>query len=336
MKCAFALIIAAALSAPAVAQDVAAFYAGKTIMIYGAGGVGGPYDIYGRTLDPYLRKYLPGAPSVQMQAMPGAGGTRAANYVYSVAPKDGTALGFFLPTIAVNQAVGVEGIKYDAAKFNYIASVEPLDQAVFVQAAAPVKTLADARRAEAALGSTGRTSATWIVPALMNQFLGTKFKIVTGYPGASDVMLAMERGEVHGLALNWAAIAGARPQWKLGEHLHGLAQSGLARSPDLPDVPTMTELASGETEKRALEFYALSAAFGRVIAAPPGVPAERVAALRTALDKTLTDPDFLKDAQSRGLVVAPTPAAEVERIVARTLATPAAVREKVKEFFRAE
>jgi tripartite-type tricarboxylate transporter receptor subunit TctC len=325
------LAMALAVAPSRAADSVASFYQGKVLNIYNAGGVGGPYDARLRTLEPYLNKYLPGSPTIVIQSLPGAGGERAANSIYKLMPRDGTALALLLPTIAFNQAIGMGGIQYDAAKLQYIGSFDPLDQAVVVTPSAPARTLADAKRIEVAFGSSGRGSSSWIVPALMNRYLGTKFHIVTGYPGVSDVFLAMDRGELAGIAVNWYSIAIGRPAWQPGKTIFGLAQSGLRRVPELPDVPTLIELAENDDQRQVLEFYALSTALGVVLVAPPEVPQDRLQALRTAVEKSFADPGFIADAKARGLSLHPTGGAELEGLVAKTLATPRSVTDQIRD-----
>lgn len=325
-----------ALTAGVSANPDADFYRGKVIRIIGPGSLGGPFDVFGRAIEPFMRKYIPGGPTIVVQAMPGAGGTVAANYLYEVAPRDGTLIGFLLPTSAFNQALGVSGVPYDAAKFNYLASIEPLSQTIMAGQKSPVRTLADARRIESTVGSSGQTSPTWIVPALANRFLGTKFRIVTGYRGAADIALAMERGEVGGIALNWHSLSANKATWKPGEAVFPIAHSGIVRNPDFPNTPTLIESADSDSRRKALEMYALTTALGRVLVAPPGVPKDRLEILRTAMTKVLRDPAFLAEAHARNLHIEPTEYREVERIVARTLSTPPEIIADIKQLLIAK
>jgi tripartite-type tricarboxylate transporter receptor subunit TctC len=317
-------------------DDVAKFYQGKILSIYVAGSVGGPYDVRARALEPYLRKYLPGSPNIVVQALPGAGGERAANNLYNLLPKDGLTLALLQPTIAFNQAVEAPSVQYDARRFRYVASFDPLDQAVAVSQSAPARTLDETRRIEVALGSSGRGSSTWIVPALMNRYLGTKFRIISGYAGVADIILGIERGELSGLAMNWYSITSARPNWQPGKTIFPIAQSGLRRVPELRDVPTLTELADSDEKRSVLEFYALSTALGVAVVAPPEIPPERLAALRTAFDRSLADPEFLARARTLGLNINPTTGADMEAIVTRTLDTPRPVINQMRDLLNSK
>jgi tripartite-type tricarboxylate transporter receptor subunit TctC len=231
-------LVALSAVTSAVADEVADFYHGKVLNIYVAGSIGGPSDIRARALEPYFRKYIPGTPNIVVQILPGAGGNRATNNLYNLMPKDGTALGLLLPTLAFNQAIGMQGIQYDSRKFRYIGSLDPFGQAVVVSKTVPIRTIADAKKTEVALGSSGRGSSSWIVPAMMNRFMGTKFRIISGYTGMSDILLGIDRGELGGIAINWYSIATSRPQWQPGRDVFAVAQSGLTRIPAMPDVPT--------------------------------------------------------------------------------------------------
>jgi tripartite-type tricarboxylate transporter receptor subunit TctC len=310
-------------SAATAAESVADFYRGKTVTIYAAASIAGPTEVRARVLAPYLRKYLPGGPNVIVQALPGAGGNRAANTVYNLVPKDGTALGNLQSTIAFNQAVGMSGLQYDASKFFYVGSLDPSGQAIVVSPHTPVRTLDDAKKTPLEFGSSGIGSSSWIVPAMANRYLGTKFKIVTGYTGISDLLLALERKEIDGLATNWHSIVSSRANWRAGRDVFAIAHAGLKRDPELPDAPTLMELAENDTQRGVFEFYALSSALGVVLAAPPGVPPDRAAALRDAFEKTIGDQAFLADANASGLYILPRKGPELEDIAARTLATSA-------------
>jgi tripartite-type tricarboxylate transporter receptor subunit TctC len=329
-----ALVSLAAGISEVSAQDMdsaARFFQDKTLSIYAAGSVAGPAEIRGRTLSPYLRKYLPGSPNIIVQALPGAGGNRAANNLFNVLPKDGTAIGLLQSTIAFNQAIAMSGIQYDAAKFAYIGSLDPSGQSIMVSAATPVRSIKDAQQREVMLGSSGIGSSSWIVPAMANRFLGTKFRIITGYTGMSDILLAIERKELDGLAINWHSVSTSRPEWRPGDNIFAIAQSGLKRDPILPDAPTLIELAHNDTQRQVVEFYALSTALGVALVAPPGVPAERIKALRVAIDRTFADPAFLADAKTQELNILPRPASELESVVRRTLATPPHVVSQMRD-----
>jgi tripartite-type tricarboxylate transporter receptor subunit TctC len=322
-------------SETSAAQSIADFFQGKTVTIYAAASVAGPTEVRARVIAPYLRKYLPGTPNIIVQALPGAGGNRAANNVYNLAPKDGTALGNLQSTIAFNQAIGMSGLQYDARKFSYIGSLDPSGQAVVVSPSTSVRNVDDAKRIALAFGSSGIGSSSWIVPTMANRYLGTQVRLVTGYTGISDLLLALERKEIDGLATNWHSIVSSRPDWRHGRNVVAIAHSGLTRDPELRDTPTLMELAKSDPQRVVFEFYALSSALGVVLVTPPTVPSDRVAALRQAFEKATADPDFIADAKASGLYIFPRRGVELEDIVARTLATPPDVIAEMRDMLGA-
>ena len=320
-----AFIAVGATATTAGADSVADFYKGRTVTIVAATGAGSAYGLHGRLLAEALRKNIPGNPTVIMQHMPGGGGAKMANYIYNAAPKDGSYIGFPLKYIAVNQALGRKGLKYDAAKFNYLGSLGPINSVVAIlKDKTPVKSLDEAKKTEVIMGSTGKSSETFITPTLMNNLLGTRFKIVTGYRGMKGVNLAAERGEVHGRAGSWDSLKSGNADWLAQKRVSLIALSGRDRNWDLPKVPTLIELATKPEQKDVLRFFANGNAVGWLFIAPPGVPAERVAALRTAFDKAVKDPEYVKSVKSRKLDLQPVPGTAVTKLINETLAvTPA-------------
>lgn len=318
----------ATMGLSAGAQSVADFYTGKTITITAATGAGATYGVHGRLLAETMKKYIPGSPDIIMQFMPGAGGAKMSNYMYNVAPRDGTHIGFPLKYIAVNQALGRKGLKYDAAKFNYIGSLGPINSVVaMLKEKSPIATLDEAKTTEAVMASTGKSSETFITPTLMNNLLGTKFKIVTGYRGMKGVELAMAKGEAHGRAGSWDSLKAGQSEWLAQNKVSLIALSGLARNWDLPKVPTLIELAKTPEDKAVLRFFGNGNAVGWLFIAPPEVPADRVAALRTAFDKSMNDPDYQAAVASRQLDLKPVSGGEVAKLINDTLAvTPAQLK----------
>lgn len=318
----------ATMGLSALAQSVEDFYKGKTITITAATGAGATYGVHGRLLAETMKKYIPGNPNIIMQFMPGGGGAKMSNYMYNVAPRDGTHIGFPLKYIAVNQALGRKGLKYDAAKFNYIGSLGPINSVVaMLKDKSPVATLDEAMTKESVMASTGKSSETFITPTLMNNLLGTKFKIVTGYRGMKGVELAMAKGEAHGRAGAWDSLKAGQPEWLAQDKVALIALSGLARNWDLPNVPTLLELAKKPEDKAVLGFFGNGNAVGWLFLTPPGVPADRVAALRTAFDKTMKDPAYLAAVAGRKLDVKPVSGDRVTKLVNDTLAvTPAQLK----------
>lgn len=316
-------------SGPAVADSVADFYNGKQVTMLVGVGLGSTYGAHARLFADALKRHLPGHPNVIAQAMPGAGSAKMVNYLYNVAPRDGSYFGFPLKYVAVNQALGVKGLKYDANKFNFIGSLGPINSTVSLwRATTPAKTLAEARKHQVIMGSSGKSSETYITPTLMNKFLGTKFKVVTGYKGAAPVQLAMEQGEVHGIAAAWDTLKVGKPEWLRQNKVVLLAQSGTERASDLQDLPTLLDLAKTPKQKEVLSFFARGNAVGWLMMLPPGVPADRVAAMRKAFDDIMKDPKYTAELAKRQLSTSPSSGAKVQELIKETLAvSPATLRE---------
>jgi tripartite-type tricarboxylate transporter receptor subunit TctC len=313
------------------ADAVADFYKGRTVTITAATGAGSAYGIHGRLLAEEIARHIPGNPNVVMQFMPGGGGSKQANYTFNVAPKDGSFIGFPLKYVAVNQKLGRAGLKYDAAKFGYIGSLGPINSVVAIMKdKAPATTLEGVRNTEVIMGSTGKSSETFITPTLMNNLLGTRFKIVTGYRGMKDITLAMERGEVHGRAGSWESVKAGDAAWLKQKRVALIALSGLARNWDLPDLPTLIELARTPEEKAVLTFFGTGNAVGWLFITPPGVPAERLAALRAAFDKATSNPAYQARVKSRNLDIQPITGSEVRRLIDTTLAATPQTIARVK------
>ncbi|MGE0747353.1 MAG: Bug family tripartite tricarboxylate transporter substrate binding protein, partial [Rhodospirillales bacterium] len=232
--------VAAAFAVPAQGQTPAEFFAGKTITLVVGYTAGGSYDFYARFLAEFLPRHLPGKPTIIVQNRPGAGSRNAANHVYAAAAKDGTVIGLTNNMLPLFQYLQPTGVRYDMTQVNWMGNMVVLNSVVALWHTAPAKTLDEARQAETVLGSTGRGGETYIVPAMMNAVLGTKFKIVTGYPGINEITLAIERGELHGRSGSWANIVQQSPEWVSGKKINVLAQIGAAKDPELPTVPLIT------------------------------------------------------------------------------------------------
>jgi tripartite-type tricarboxylate transporter receptor subunit TctC len=304
----FGLICAAALVAgplPVTADPVAEFYRGKTITIVTGGGAGGPHAVYAELLKPFLEKHIPGNPTIIPQYMPGAGGLRANNYLYKVAARDGTVLGSPLQELVLAARLGVQGVQYDPAQFSFLGGAEVTRSTITVLKSAGVTTLEEARKTELIMAAGGRASQPFMYPAVANAILGTRFRIITGYPGITEMDLAVERGEAHGRAGSWGSIKGARRHWIEKDMVTHLAVIGPDREPDLPDVPLLTEFAESEADREVLELISITAVHGRAYIAPPDVPADRLAVLREAFAKALQDPELGREAQRRGLHLEP-------------------------------
>jgi tripartite-type tricarboxylate transporter receptor subunit TctC len=311
------------------ADAVADFYKGKTLNVLIGVGVGGEYDLHARTVARYLGKYIPGNPSVVPQNMTGAGGLKMANYLYEVAARDGTFIGMLANTFPAMQAAGIKGVTFDANKFFWIGSISPTVETMTVWKTTGVKTIEEARQKEVVVGGTGRGAITYMFPAMLNEFAGTKFKIVTGYPGGNDVNLAMERGEVGGRNNTWSSWKVTKPEWLKNKDITILVQAG-PKAKDLPGVPAVEEIIQNADDRKVVELLVSGTRLGRPLATAPGVPEDRVKALRAAFDAVMKDPDFLKEAEAARIEVDPVRGEDMQAVVKSVLATPKHLAERAK------
>jgi tripartite-type tricarboxylate transporter receptor subunit TctC len=318
------------VEAKAETPSEAGFYKGKTISLVTSTGVGGTYDVVARLIARYMPQYIPGTPTIIVQNMPGAGNVLAANYMYNIAPKDGTAIATIHSAIPLHQVLDPEGARYDADKFNWVGSTGAQNEVILVWHTAGIKNIAQAMEHEIILGGTGAGSGIVIIPAVMNSLLGTKFKIVTGYRTSEDVNLGMERGEVQARAFSLGSISSQHPDWLTEHKVTFLAQAGVKRDKLLPDVPLLTELAKNEEQRRIFKLVSFAPALGQPYIAPPGLPADRLAILRGAFAATLRDAAFLRDAQRIQFDIDPMSADETSTIVHETIHTPVDIVAKTK------
>jgi len=319
-------------AAPAGADPVADFYKSKQMRFIIRSNVGGTYDLYGRLLSRYMSRHIPGNPTILPINMGGGGGIKAANYVADIAPRDGTVLTLVSQGLPVDQGLGLNpSFTADLRTFNWIGNLSSAGQVIVAWHKAPVKTLEEAMRREIVIGTTGAGSVAVQLGAVMVNVVGAKFKLIVGYGDAHDVNLAMERGEVEGRSSSpWPSYLAATPHYVLDKLIVPLVQVGLEKEPELPNVPLLRDLAKTPQEKQVLDFMSLSVAIGRPVATTPGVPAERVAALRHAFDLTLADPAFIAEAEKQRLEIRAMSGGELAELVRTVIETPADVREKVK------
>jgi tripartite-type tricarboxylate transporter receptor subunit TctC len=326
---AFCIVAAGA----AQAQTPEQFFARKTINISIGYTAGGSYDLYGRLIARHLGKYIPGQPTVVAQNMPGAGSLKAANYLYEVAPKDGTALGVIVESAALEQALDNPGVHYDATKFNYIGRVATSDNVFMMWHTSKVQSIAEAQKTVSTLAGTGPGSIAETVPKLLNALIGTKFKIITGYPASTEGMLAMERGEVDGAGSSWTAVKVGRGDWLRDKKIRIILQTAPERSAELPDAPSLVEYGNTPEDKQVTYLYASGSAVGRSLMAPPGLPADRVKALRDAFMAMVKDPEFVAEIKKLNVDFEPLRGDGVQALVQKTLSIPQAVRERAKSAF---
>jgi tripartite-type tricarboxylate transporter receptor subunit TctC len=325
------MLVAAALLAaatPAQAQSVADFYRGKTINLLIGVGVGGEYDLQARLVARHIGKHIPGNPSVVPQNMTGAGGLKMANYLATVAAHDGTNIAMVQNAFPAIQAAGLPGIQFDAAKFFWLGTIAAVVETMAVWHTTGVKSIDDVRKRETVAGASGKGAITFTYPALMNDLLGTKFKIVTGYTGGNQINLAMERGEVEARNNTWSSWKATKRAWLDEKKITVIAQAG-PRASDL-DAPSIEDLAKSPEDRQLIELVVSGTQLGRPLAISPGVPEARVAALRAAFDATMKDPDFLAEAKKLDFEVAPVSGVALQRVVEKVLATPKDVAARAK------
>jgi tripartite-type tricarboxylate transporter receptor subunit TctC len=329
------LIIAALVLAAdaAGARPVEQFFARRTVTIIIGYTAGGSYDLYGRMVARHIGKHIPGQPAVIAQNMPGAGSLKAANYLYELAPKDGTALGVIVESAALEQTLANPAVQYDAGKFAYLGRVATSNNIFMQWHTARVQSLEDAKRMETSLAGTGPGSIAETVPRLLNAVIGTKFKLVSGYPASTEAMLAMERGEVDGASSSWAAVKVGKQAWLREKKIRIILQTTPERIAELPHTPSLGEIGDTPEDKQVFALYASGSAIGRSVLAPPGVPAERTQALRAAFQAMVKDPEFVAEIHKLNVELDPLPGEQLERLATQTLNIPAAVRERAKLAF---
>jgi tripartite-type tricarboxylate transporter receptor subunit TctC len=306
------------------------FYQGKTISIIVGTKAGDVYDLYPRLLAEFWTKHIPGSPNIIVQNVPGAGSLIAANQVYSIAKPDGLTLGAIYPALYFNQLIKKPEVKYDWAKFNFIGSTVTSNQLLYMRADTPYKSIEDVRKATTApkCGATDISSAGYYIPKIIDETLGTKFDIVSGYTSGQDIDLAVERGELQCRAFTITAYFAREPfiSWRKRNFTNVLIQTGSKRDARLKDTPTIYELMdkyrTTDAGRSLAKVILASGDFGRPIVAPPGVPADRIKALRDGFDKTLADPALLAEAERRRLEIDPTRWDEMESLAKEVMLTP--------------
>ncbi|MDB5544410.1 MAG: tripartite tricarboxylate transporter family receptor [Hyphomicrobiales bacterium] len=314
-----ALAAGAAIMAPhrAFADD---FYAGKTIRIITSADAASTYTTYPQLVAQHMGRFIPGNPNIIVQTMPGAGGIVAANYMATIAPRDGTTIASVHDTLTMTQVLTPGDVKFDMSKFNWIGVVTKMTSTLSVSDRSPATTVEGAQKTEVILGSSGPGSITHILPQLLNHMYGTKYKIVGGYAGLGQMNMAIERNEIHGRAgslTSWQQVSGP-----LAGHMVHVVQVNMARDPALPNTPLLTDFARNDREKAMLEFMSSSGIVGRSLFAPPDVPKDRVEILRKAFDAMIVDPVFLDDARKRQHDIDPVKGEVVEAAVKKTIQLP--------------
>jgi len=327
MRCVVAGVLAFSVVLPAHAQS---FYEGKTITIVTSTGPGGTYDVTARLLARHMPRFIPGKPSMVVQNMPGGGNVLATNFMYTIAPKDGTSIATVHNAMPLHQVLGGPGVRFDAAKFEWLGSSGAENEVILVWHTSEIRTLDDAKKREVILGGTGAGSGIVIIPRLMNALLGTRFKIVTGYRSSEDVNLALQRGEIEARAFSLVSITAQRADWLRDKKIIILVQVGATRAHEIPDIPLVTELATTQEDRQVFKLMSSAASLGRPYLAPPGVPADRLDTLRRAFEATMKDQAFLAEAEKLQLDIDPIGAADITKLVLDTVNAPSAIVAKAK------
>jgi tripartite-type tricarboxylate transporter receptor subunit TctC len=328
------LSVAAVLGAvPALAQP-SADTIDKPISIYVAGTAGGGIDLYARMVGRHLGKHIAGHPLVNVQVMPGAGGIRAAKFLADQAPRDGTAMTTFANGPVLEPLIGAHDPGYDMSKFTMIGAATKDIGLCMTLGTTPIKTIEDAKKQQVVVAGTGAGSETDTWPIVLNEVLGTKFKLVTGYLGTKETIIAIERGEAEGRCVfSVSAIKTSKPEWMADHKINVLVQLGLEKAVEFPDAPLIFDLVSKQEDRQLIEMMVGPGAMARPFAAPPGLPANKAALLRRGFDATMKDPEFLAEAEKIKADIKPTTGEEVQKLVGRIYGTPKPVVERVKKFF---
>jgi tripartite-type tricarboxylate transporter receptor subunit TctC len=319
-----------ALLSPAGAQTPAEFYRGKTVSITVGFGAGGGYDLYARLLARFMAEHIPGKPNIVVQNLEGAGSVRAANHVYTNAPKDGTVIAAVNQNMPMYQLLGGRAAQFQASKLVWLGSLGGSNGLLYTWHTSPVKTIEDAKKMEVKLGGTGTNSDSHIFPTLINNLVGTKFRVINGYAGGSkEVHIALERGEVDGRGGNsWASLMSSNRDWIDAKKLNFLVQIGFTPEKKIPQVPMLQDLVTSAQHRQIVDLVSLPTVLGYAHWVAPEVPKDRVAALRAAYEATVKDPAFQAEAEKLGMMLRPISGAEVEALVQRVAATPKPIIEE--------
>jgi tripartite-type tricarboxylate transporter receptor subunit TctC len=331
-----AAIVALGAASSAQAQTPAEFYKGKTVELMIGYSVGGGYDVYARLIARHMGKHIPGNPTVVPKNMEGAGSLRLANWLYNVAPKDGSVFGTIGRGTGFDPLLGHKTAQFEGPKFSWIGSAnDEVSVCVVWNGRNKITKFDDLLTTELTVGGTGAAADTDQFPRIINGVLGTKMRIVTGYPGGNDVNLALERGEVDGrCGWSWSSVKSTRASWITDKKVTILMQLSLAKHPDMPDVPLIVDLAKNEEQRQILRLIFARQALGRPYLAPPGVPTDRVDALRQAFMATMKDKEFLAEADKAQLEITPIDGAALQKLVAEVYQTPPAIAQKAAELLK--
>jgi tripartite-type tricarboxylate transporter receptor subunit TctC len=321
-------VLAVLLTVPAHAQSVEAFYTGKTINLAIGFTPGGGYDLYGRLVARHLGKHIPGKPNIVAQNMPGAGSMRAAQHLFSIAPKDGTALATFGRQMGITPLLN-PAAQYDGTKFTWLGSITNEVSTCVTWNKSAVKDWAGLLNTPVTFAGDGPGADPDVFANLYNNVFNTKIKIIAGYRGTNPMILAMERGEVDGFCgLSWSTVKARHMDWFKNKTINVLVQAALKKESDIPDVPLALDLATTEEQRQVLKVFLYGQEMARPFAAPPDIPADRNAALVTAFETMLKDPEFLSEIKKLNLDLNPTSATDIDKMLKELYATPKSVLER--------
>jgi tripartite-type tricarboxylate transporter receptor subunit TctC len=315
------------------AEPVADFYKGKTITIVVGGGAGGGFAIAARVLGMHMPRHVPGNPEFIVQAMPGAGGSRATAYLYNAAPQDGTVIAIILP--AAVTAPLLRPLKYDTSKSHWLGSITPMSVVLSAWHTAPAKSLEEIKKTEFLMATSNKLADNYLVAAFLNAVVGTRFRVISGFDGADAQNLAMEKGEAHGRGSYYLSFAVSKPHWMRDGSVTHLIQLGPPIK-ELPQVPRLVDLVKTDEQRQIVTFMEAGAAVGQGFYAPPGTPPERVGALKAAFEATMKDPAFLEEAAKRSMVVEPVRGEDLQRAVEAAFQTPKPVIDRFKQMVKLE
>jgi tripartite-type tricarboxylate transporter receptor subunit TctC len=321
------LLLSAA--APAAAQPAANALAGKTFRMIIGFGVGGGYDLWARVVAAHMGKHLPGDPTLVPQNMPAGGSVAAANYLYEVAPKDGTVFGLIGRDVPLAPITGVPGARFDPTKMSWLGTPTTETNICIAYKTAPVKTVQDLFDKELVMGDVGPGSGTRAYPKALAALLGMKFKLVSGYPSSADIFLAMERGEVQGICESLDSVQSRRPDWISTKQVSVLFQGAPQANPELKGVPLARDLARNDEERQAIDFLYAGQGIGRPFAAPPNLPPEVLKMLRDAFEATMRDPEFIADVKKQKFDLDPENGEVLAGLINKIYSTPKPIVEKV-------
>jgi tripartite-type tricarboxylate transporter receptor subunit TctC len=321
---------ALAMPMPAKADAVSDFFSGRQITWIVSYGPGGSYGLYAQLAARHIGKHLPGNPNIIVQFMPGAGGISATNHLYTAAPKDGSTIATVTKDLALEQALRPKESRYDARQFSWVGSFAEYIAVFAGWTASGVKSIADAKARELSMATSGRGHQGSQLAILLNEFAGTKFKLVTGYRGAADMNLAMERGEAHVRISSWSGLKSQQGEWLTSGKAVVIAQGGERRQPDLSNVPLFSELVTDPEGRKLLAIVESGAIVGWPALMPPGVPADRLAAWRKAFDATMKDPAFIAEVTKAKLEVQAKSGAELARVIGDVLSVDQGVLKRAR------